>query len=223
MSRNAQGNRGNLGGEAVEATKERRRQKKPPLFASDEEAARHDGERHRDERDEADTEAVGDAGGSTLPHVLELIVPLSVCIGGVVAATIYGIRWLLTLSCIIASITVIIYFINSRRRAMLSAMTDAEAIEEKVSDYRRDLMKTLEGYDVDRGMTQSEIDELVEEYRHHLEVQNASLASVGILSVIGSLFRRNKADDGEGGGKKRGRRARKQEKPRTGRGGLAGE
>lgn len=135
-------------------------------------------------------------------------------------------------SSVLAGISVVIYFINSRRRARYRTLSSKETMDEQVASYRRDLLKTLEGYDVDRDMTASEIDALVDEYRHHLEVENASLANVNIFGVIGSLFRRKKDKgdgDSESDGKKTRRKATKREKKKEdknkelSRGGLSGE
>lgn len=202
--------RGNLNQEGTKSKRSR-----PPLFASDEKANEHDaGHVDRVVEEERPESSSG------IPHIFELILPLSVCIGGVTLASMYGIRWLLTLSCVLAAASVVIYFINSRRRARQRLLSDAETIEQEVAEYRRDLMKTLEGYDVDRGMSQEEIDALVQEYRHHLAVENASLANVNFFALIAALFRRNRDEDGEGDGKRKGRKAKKAEK-KTGRGGLS--
>lgn len=204
--------RGNLN---EERKPERKRASRPPLFVSDEKGAEHDATYSKARKE---TAAVAE-DKPMIPHVFELILPLSVCIGGAVVASVYHIQWLLMVSCVIAGIAVVIYFINSRRRARYRVMSDKANMEEQVADYRRDLMKTLEGYDVDRGMTNEEIEALVDEYRHHLEVENASLANVNIIGVIAALIRRNR----KGGESRRGRAGRRSKKKETGRGGLSDE
>lgn len=207
--------RGTLDGEQGKAKV--RGNKRPPLFASDEKATEHDSVYATDGTTEG---ATGDK--PRIPYVFELLLPLSVCIAGALVASAYGIRWLMMVSCIIAGIATILYFVNSRRRARYRSLSDAENMEQQIADYRRDLMKTLEGYDVDRGMTAAEIDALVDEYRHHLEVENASLANVSVTKVITSLFSR-KGKDKDGKKVKRGKGRGKDKKTDEGRGGLSDE
>lgn len=214
-------------GELNKKGTKRKRDAKPPLFASDESADEHDAKFTKRE----DAQVAAEEDRPRIPYVFELILPLSICVGGAVVAMIYNIQWLMILSSILAALSVIIYFINSRRRARYRSMTNEEHMQEQIADYRRDLLKTLEGYDVDRDMTESEIDALVDEYRHHLEVENASLSNVNLLGVVGALLGRKKGDaEGDAKpGRKTGRKASKRERRKAkkekelSRGGLSDE
>ena len=206
-------------GDLNKKSAKKKRDTKPPLFASDEHADAHDAKFEKREDAKAETE-----NKPRIPYVFELILPLSICVGGAVVAMIYNIQWLMILSSILAGLSVIIYFINSRRRARYRSMTNAENMREQIAEYRRDLLKTLEGYDVDRDMTESEIDALVDEYRHHLEVENASLANVNLFGVVGALFSRKKGN-GSKDGKKTSKKERQKDKKKKEleRGGLSDE
>lgn len=185
--------------------------KRPPLFVSDEKGMEHDSMYSHSGQTSA-----SDKGGFRLPHIFALILPLSACIAGALVSSAYNIRWLMMVSCVLGGVLVAGYFISSRRRDRYRSMSDEETMNQQVADYRRDLMKTLEGYDVDRGMTKEEIDALVDEYRHHLEVENASLMNLNIGRIVASVFRRGKGDS-----KKGEKKHKKNEKKRAGRGELS--
>lgn len=204
-----------------------RKTQRPPLFVSDEKGTEHDAMYAKGE--DAAEESVDKP---RIPYVFRIIIPLAICVGVALVASVYRIQWLLMVACVVAGISIIVYFISSRRRARYRTLSDKAHMEAQIADYRRDLLKTLEGYDVDRGMTNAEIEALVDEYRHHLEVENASLANVSIMGAFLALIRRNKGGDEGAGDAKASKKAkkakkkpsrRKKETEKTERGDLADE
>lgn len=188
-----------------QGTHNRKSHSRPPLFVSDEMGAEHDAMYAKDGNG-----ATEEAKRVGIPQIFKLIVPIAVCVGIAIVASVYHIQWLLMTACVLAALSVIVYFISARRRDRYQALSDKETMDRQVAEYKRDLIKTLEGYDVDRGMSEAEIDAFVDEYRHHLEVENASLANASLIGTLMALLRRNKGKDGandEGG--RTGRRSRR--------------
>lgn len=131
---------------------------------------------------------------SKLPATIVMVVLLAFAFSGAVFATLYRLTWLLFLSCVVGAAAVVVWFLRIRRQDRYEASVDAAARAEKVRAYRRDLEATLIGYDVDRDMTQEEIDELVAEYQHKLEVESTNLAKASPSAVIKGVLGKRAAE-----------------------------
>lgn len=171
------------------------RAKRPPLIASDADASRHDGEPAGEGRR---------AAGGPLAYLLVLVG----AVAGAAIASSYRVTWALLLLGAVAAVDILMWASAAARGARARDAADVMRREEQLREYRRDLEATLVGYDVDRGMTQAEIDALVDEYRHYLDVRDASLLSASPMAIFKALAaerrkerqaRRKARDKGRGG------------------------
>lgn len=166
------------------------REKRPPLIVTDEvpegmESAPRGGEVQRPAQSTGRIKAA-------LPSVAGMLVPLVVSFAGIAFATMYRVPWLVVVSCAIAGITVAAWVLHRQRQVRWEESIDLSAREEKVKAYRRDLEETLIGYDIDGGVSEEQMEEMVAEYRHKLEVESTNLAVAGPVAIIRGLVKTRK-------------------------------
>lgn len=123
----------------------------------------------------------GDADTSTLKMWIIIAVAVALA-GGCYALGIWVNKsWLITLAFIIIVATVIFWIWQKRAS---TSLTD-EQIEEAVVEYRRDLMKSYEGYDVEFDI--AEVNAAVEEYRELLIEENTSIAELSPSMMVAAI------------------------------------
>lgn len=161
--------------------------RRPPLVVTGDipEGARMAPQEGRSTRRDA---AGRDGSGRILPSSIGLVIPLVVSFAGIMFATMYRVPWLVIVSCIVAGITIAAWILHNRRQARWQESIDLDAREEKVKAYRRDLEETLIGYDIDREANDEQVEALVAEYRHKLEVESTNLAVAGPVAIIRGLI-----------------------------------
>lgn len=127
-----------------------------------------------------------------LPSVVGMLIPLVVSFAGIMFATMYRVPWLVIVSCIIAGVTITAWILHRQHQVRWEESIDLSAREEKVRAYRRDLEETLIGYDIDGSVSEEQIEALVAEYRHKLEVESTNLAVAGPVAIARGLLGKRK-------------------------------
>lgn len=123
----------------------------------------------------------GDADASIVKTWVIIAIMVAIA-GGCYALGIWINRsWLITFAFIIVVATVIFWIWQKRASVLL---TD-DQIEEAVVEYRRDLMKSYEGYDIDIDM--AEVNQAVAEYRELLIEENVSLAELSPSMMVETI------------------------------------